>query len=58
MCRIYQYIVSCLVFQEVVSARIDGEAGDMSVLGHAQHKMIVQPDFEAMLSAMLSAHRR
>ena len=37
------------MLQEVVSARIDGKSGDMSVLGQVEKKMIVTPDIIAML---------
>ena len=40
-----------VLFQELVSIGTEGRTGDMTVLGHIQHKMVCSPDFEALLES-------
>ncbi|CAL8332182.1 unnamed protein product [Arctogadus glacialis] len=42
---------SCAFLQELVSIGTEGRTGDMTVLGHIQHKMVCSPDFEALLES-------
>ncbi|XP_053482014.1 DNA-directed RNA polymerase III subunit RPC4 isoform X1 [Ictalurus furcatus] len=40
---------SCSFLQELVSVSTEGRRGDMTVLGHVEHKLVCSPDFEALL---------
>lgn len=40
---------TCSFLQELVSVGTEGKSGDLTVLGHIQHKMVCSPDFEALL---------
>uniref|UniRef100_A0A8C6S7M8 Polymerase (RNA) III (DNA directed) polypeptide D n=1 Tax=Neogobius melanostomus TaxID=47308 RepID=A0A8C6S7M8_9GOBI len=40
---------TCPFLQELVSVGTEGKSGDLTVLGHIQHKMVCSPDFEALL---------
>lgn len=38
-------------FQDVASVRVNGEQGDISVLGHIDHRLVCTPDFEMLLDS-------
>ena len=40
-------------FQDLVSVKIDPsqQSGDMTVLGHVNHKLVCTPDFEHLLNS-------
>ncbi|XP_072288613.1 DNA-directed RNA polymerase III subunit RPC4 isoform X1 [Eucyclogobius newberryi] len=40
---------TCSFLQELVSVGTEGKGGDMTVLGHIEHKMVCSPDFDALL---------
>lgn len=41
-------------FQDVASVRVNGEQGDISVLGHIDHRLVCTPDFEMLLDSTWS----
>lgn len=42
---------SCGFLQDVASVRVNGEQGDISVLGHIDHRLVCTPDFEMLLDS-------
>lgn len=41
----------CGFLQDVASLRVDGDHGDISVLGHIDHRLVCTPDFEMLLDS-------
>lgn len=39
----------CGFLQDLVSVEVNGDQGDLSVLGHVDHRLVCTPDFEALL---------
>ncbi|XP_052818034.1 DNA-directed RNA polymerase III subunit RPC4-like [Mya arenaria] len=39
----------CGFLQDVASVRVEGNKGDISILGHVDHRLVCTPDFETML---------
>lgn len=39
----------CGFLQDVASVRVNGDHGDISVLGHIDHRLVCTPDFETLL---------
>ncbi|KAH3872258.1 hypothetical protein DPMN_035473 [Dreissena polymorpha] len=44
----------CGFLQDVASVRVDGNHGDISLLGHIDHRLVCTPDFESLLDAAIS----
>ncbi|XP_045211717.2 DNA-directed RNA polymerase III subunit RPC4-like [Mercenaria mercenaria] len=41
----------CGFLQDVASVKVNGEQGDISVLGHIDHRLVCTPDFEMLLDS-------